>query len=413
MNRTTLRPATLAGWLLVVAVGAYIAFEDAPWRVPMPAGLPLVPIWASSVVLLAAGSLLIRRRLEPVVVLAAMALVAGLLFDATFFEGVAFRDLGIYLRAGLDFRLGQPIYLTDLVRSLPADPTAYPYLYPPPTLPFAAVLSLLPDALVTIAWGAMLLASALGGMRLVGIGWRWGIVLLAWPPFAQGLYVGNVALPLFLLFAAGPFLGASLLVGALLKPQSAIAGLWLVRERRWQAIGVAIGILAGLVVVTLPITGVDPWRAWLDGLGWFSRSQPLVPRTFYGLALAEYVPAILAIGAAVAALLAALLVRGRPGLARLGVASVVASPSLYAHGFTIALPALLELRALVFWTAIGITSVAGGLSWFVALALVAGGWFVPVLRRSADARQGSEDQLHPLADAADPWPAARGAEPDQ
>jgi len=407
MNRTTVDRTTLAGWLLVAAAGAYIASEDAPWRVPMPAGPPLVPIWASSVALVALASLLIRRRLEPVVVLAAMALVAGLLFDATFFDGVAFRDLGIYLRAGLNFRLGQPVYLTELVRSLPADPTAYPYLYPPPTLPFAAILSLLPSPLVTVGWEALLLAAALGAMRLVGVGWRWSIVLLAWPPFAQGLYVGNVSLPLFLLFAAGPLFGGTLLVGALLKPQSAIAGLWLVRERRWRAIGAAIAVLAGLVVVTLPITGLDPWRAWLDGLGWFSRSQPLVPRTFYGLALAEYVPGIVAVAAAVAILLAALLVTGRSGLARLGVASVIASPSLYAHGFTIALPALLELRALAFWTAIAITSVSGGLSWFAALALVAAGWFLPIVRRSADSEWRPEDELHPLAAAAEPWPAAK------
>ncbi|HEY2888638.1 MAG TPA: glycosyltransferase family 87 protein, partial [Candidatus Limnocylindrales bacterium] len=382
------------------------------WRVPMPSGLPLVPVWASSVAILAVASFLLRRRLEPVVVLAAMALVAGLLFDATFFEGVAFRDLGIYLRAGLEFRTGQPVYLTDLVRSLPADPTAYPYLYPPPTLPFAAALSLLPSPIVTAGWEALLLAATLGGMRLVGLGWGWTVVLLAWPPFAQGLYVGNVALPLFFLFAAGPVLGGSLLVGALLKPQSAIAGLWLVRERRWRAIGVAIVVLAGLALVTLPITGIDPWRAWLDGLSWFSRSQPLVPRTFYGLALAEYEPGIVAVGVAVAVLLAALLVRGRRGLARLGVASVVASPSLYAHGFTIALPALLELRALAFWTAIAITSVAGGLSWFAALAIVAGSWFLPILRRSTDPEQRAEDELHPFAGVLDPWPA-REAEPDQ
>ena len=142
-------------------------------------------------------------------------------------------------------------------------------------------------------------------------------------------------------------------------------------------------------------------------------SQPFVPRTFYGLALAEYVPGLLALGAAVAVLLAALLVRGRSGLARLGVATVVASPSLYAHGFTIALPALLELRALAFWTAIAITSVPGGLTWFAALALVvAGSWFLPVLRRSAEDGRRPEDELHPLADVADPWPAA-GSEPDQ
>ncbi len=378
----------------------------------MPSGAPLVPIWAASVGLLALATLLIRGRLGPVAVLAIMALVASVLFDATFFEGVAFRDLGIYLRAGVNFRLGQPIYLDGLVTSLPSDPTAYPYLYPPPTLPFAALLSVLPVPLVTIGWELMLLAASLGGLRLIGVGWRWSIVLLAWPPFAQGLYVGNVALPLFLLFAAGPWLGSGLLVGALLKPQGAIAGLWLLRAGRWRPIALAGIVIAGLVGLTLPITGLDAWRAWLDGLAWFSRSQPLVPRTFYGLALDEYVPGLLALATGLLVTVLAVLPRGRPALARLGVATVVASPSLYAHGFTVALPALLELRALAFWSAIVLTSVAGGPAWFLALGVVVAGWFLPVLRRSAPEGAGCDDELHPLGGSPEPWPAA-GADAGQ
>ena len=399
MNRTT-----IAGWLLAAAVAGYLAFEDAAWRVPMPAGLPLVPILAVLVTLLVLGGVLVTGRMEPVTVLAAMAIVASLLFDATFFEGTAFRDLGIYLRAGVHFRLDQPIYLTGLVTSLPADPTAYPYLYPPPTLPLAALLSLLPEPLVTIGWEAMLLGVALLGLRLIGLGWRWSVVLLAWPPFAQGLYVGNVALPLFCLFAAGPRLGSGLIVGALLKPQGAIAGLWLVREGRWRVAALGMLVLAGLVLVSLPLTGVDQWRAWIDGLTWFDRSQPLVPRTFYGLALAEYVPAFAALTAAVLVLGLALLGRGRSGLARLGVTTVVASPSLYAHGFSVALPALLELRGLAFWTAIAITSVSGGLTWFGALAIVVAAWFLPILRRPAEGSAGADAELHPLAGKDGPWP---------
>jgi hypothetical protein len=405
--------STLAGWLLVAAVAGYLAVEDAPWRVPMPSGYPVVPILAIVVVLVSLASVAITGRLAPVVVLAALAVVASLLFDATFFDGVAFRDLGIYLRAGLHFRLGQPVYLNDLVTALPADPTTYPYLYPPPTLPFAALLSVLPAGLVMLAWEGGLLAAALAGLRLVGLGWRWSIVLLAWPPFAQGLYVGNVALPLFLLFAAGPWLGGGLLAGALLKPQGAIAGLWLLRERRWRAVATGLLVLVGLVLATVPLTGLAQWQAWLDGLAWFNRSQPLVPRTFYGLALAEYLPGLVALAAAGLVLVLALPGRGRSGLARLGVVTVVGSPSLYAHGFTVALPALLELRAMVFWTAIAVTSVSGGPTWFGALAIVVASWFLPVLRRDGGSvRPSSEDELHPLAGSSAPWSEA-GLAPDQ
>ena len=401
MNRTT-----IGGWLLVAAVCAYLAFEDAPWRVPMPAGLPIVPILTVVVGLVAVGSLLLTGRLEPVTVLAALAVVAGLLFDATFFAGTAFRDLGIYLKAGLHFRLDQPIYLAGLVTTLPADPTAYPYLYPPPTLPFAALLSLLPGPVVTIGWEAALVAAALAGLRLLGLGRRWSLVLLAWPPFAQGLYVGNVALPLFLLFVAGPWAGGGLLAGTLLKPQAAIAGLWLVRERRWRAVLTGILILAALVLLTLPVTGFDRWTAWLDGLRWFSQSQPLVPRTFYGMAPAEYVPGAIALGAALVVIALALFGRGRAGLARVGVATIVASPSLYAHGFAIALPALLELRATVFWTAIALTSVSGGPPWFAAIGLVVASWFVPDLRRERPDSASPQDRLHPLGSILEPWPGA-------
>ena len=379
----TVSRSSAAGWISVALVAAYLAIEDGPWRVPMPGGLPLLPVWIVAVVVALGTLAWTGRRIDPPIVLATMAIAAAILFDATFFEGVAFRDLGIYLRAGASFRLGQPVYLDHLVTSLPPDPTTYPFLYPPPALPFAAVLSLLPQPLVTLAWEAALLGAAIAGLRLLGLDWRWTAAMLAWPPFAQGLYVGNVALPLFLLFVLGPWLGAGLVAGALLKPQAGLAGLWLVREGHWRQLGLGVAFVTGVVLLTAPVTGLDPWRAWLDGLAWFSRSQPFVPRTFYGFALGEYLPAIEAFGLGAMVTVLAVTARGRPGLARLGVATVVASPSLYAHGFTVALPALLELDAVPFWVAIALTSVSGGPAWFAALAIVVAGWFVPALRRPA------------------------------
>jgi hypothetical protein len=118
------------------------------------------------------------------------------------------------------------------------------------------------------------------------------------------------------------------------------------------------------------------------------------------------------VAAALAVFGLALFDRGHSGLGRLGVATVVASPSLYAHGFTVALPALLELRALTFWTAIALTSVSGGLTWFGALAIVVAAWFLPALRRSRGDLHGSAEKLHPLAGQPGPWPVAR-EEPDQ
>jgi hypothetical protein len=75
--------------------------------------------------------------------------------------------------------------------------------------------------------------------------------------------------------------------------------------------------------------------------------------------------------------------RGTEGLGRFGVATVVVSPSVFAHGFLIALPAFLGLRGPWLWLALGITSVAPGLGWWLAIAIVVGSAFVPGLRREA------------------------------
>ncbi len=73
--------------------------------------------------------------------------------------------------------------------------------------------------------------------------------------------------------------------------------------------------------------------------------------------------------------------RGLDGLARFGVATVVGSPSLFSHGFVVALPAFLELRPVGLWLAIGLTSVAPGLGWWLAIGLVVVASFATVLRR--------------------------------
>ena len=89
---------------------------------------------------------------------------------------------------------------------------------------------------------------------------------------------------------------------------------------------------------------------------------------------------------------------------RLGLATVVASPSLYAHGLIVALPAFLTLRARWLWTVLAITSVAPGVGWWLAIGLAIGAWWLPGLRRHR--ARHSEDGLHPLPAGIDVWPAA-------
>ncbi len=410
MTRTT-----IPGWAAVAVAGLSIVAGGWAWSLPGPLGWPLVPTWAFGVAIVLVVLAGRRHRLDPVVVLAVMASVGSILVDLTFLEGHAFRDLDLYLKAGLHFRLGQPVYLDGLVSARPPDPADYPFVYPPPTLPIAAVLSLLPVGLVTIGWLAAMVAAALVGLHRIGLRGWWLIAFLAWPPFAEGLYVGNVAVLLFLFFAIAPWSGVGLVVGPLLKLPSAVISLWLIAERRWRAIGRGLLVVAVLILASLPLTGFDAWTAWLDGLAWFARSQPLVPSTFYGIALDRYLPAIAVSIIGFGLLGLASLARGRALLARLGLVSVVVSPSLYAHGFMVALAALLELRAIALWTALAFTAAPLNPAWFGALAIVVLGWFAPGLKRSASSESEleSEPSLHPLGRATEPWPDAPADESAQ
>ncbi len=381
----------MVAWLAVVALVGYILIAVYDWRLPNRDGTSFGPVWAAISLVVVGIVRLIRGRWEPVVVLAVCTAVAALLTDLVQFNGQLLRDLGIYLRAGEHFAAGAPVYLAQALTEAPLDKTLYPYLYPPPTLPIVAVLAALPRSLVAAGWLIGSAAAAIWGLRVVGLSTRWAFAALLWPPFFQGLYVGNVAVPAFALFAAAPWFGAGLVLAATFKPYSAIAGLWLVRERRWAQLGLGLAIVAAAVVVTLPLVGIRAWSSWLDGLRWYAISQPVVP-ALLGLSLGAYLPSWLPLVAAIAAVGWAWLGRGLDGLARFGVATVIGSPSLFAHGFLVALPAFLALRPVSLWLAIGITSVAPGLGWWLSIVLVVLASAVPAMRRT---RGG-------------PWPGAYG-----
>jgi len=384
------RTGTL-GWLAVGWLAAYVLIVVHDWRLPSSTGTSFGPVWAVGTAAAMVGLRWWRGRWDPIDGLAAAAAVGSVLTDLVQFNGQLLRDLGIYLRAGEHFAAGAPVYLTAVLTQAPVDKTLYPFLYPPPTLPLVEVLAALPRPLVEGGWVVGSIAAALVGLRLIGLSPGWALAALLWPPFFQGLYVGNVAVPAFTLFAAAPWFGAGLVLVAIFKPYSGVAALWLVRERRLRALLVGLAVLALLVLLTLPLVGIDAWRAWIEGLDLYSRSQSSLPALVsMGLGAWLAVPVQLLVG--VAAIGWAWLARGREGLARFGLATVIASPSLFSHGFLVALPAILALRPAALWLAIGITSVAPGFAWWLAIVLAAVATIVPPIRRTTDDR----------------WPAAHG-----
>jgi hypothetical protein len=371
----------MSGWALPALLGAYVLYATIDWEVPQPGGIRFGPLWLAATVAVAGGWAISRRRVSPVTLLAIGSVVAMVLTDITSIVGQNLRDLHLYVRAGEHFLRGDAVYLDRLFTARPADLSTYPFLYPPLTLPLFAVLAQLPGLLVDGVWLVLSIGAAIAILRIFGVRGGWIIVFLVWPPFFQGIDVGNVAVFAGLLFALAPRWGAGLVIAAIFKLYSGIAGLWLIRERRIAELLAGVAIVVGLALATLPLTGLDRWREWLAGLDWFRASQPLLPGSLYGLGLARYVPFVLFVGVAVIVVLAALRSRGLVGLERLGVATIVASPSLYAHGLIVAVPALLRLDLPWLWLALGITSVAPGIGWWAAIAVIVASWFVPVLLR--------------------------------
>ncbi|MFI5226362.1 MAG: glycosyltransferase 87 family protein [Candidatus Limnocylindrales bacterium] len=367
-------------WLLPIAFTAYVGVATRDWHVPAEGYAPFFPLWVGGSVIALAAWWGLRRHLTALETLAIGVVVAMVLTDVTTFWTQGLRDLHLYVKAGSHFAAGQPVYLQSLLTVRPADLSDYPYLYPPPTLPLFAVLSYLPSVLVDVAWVAGSIAAAVWALRRMGLGPVAVVLFLAWPPLLQGLYVGNVAVPLFAVFVAGPIFGAGLVVSAMFKPYSGIAALWLPREGRWRDLALGLAIVAAWIVLTLPLVGLDRWSEWWSGIGLYRDSQPLLPVSLYGFGLGRSMPEVLTVAIGIVVVILALRARREEGLWGLGVATIVASPSLFSHGFLVAIPAILGLRTTVFWVVMAITSVEPGGKWFVAIGILIAAWYLPALR---------------------------------
>lgn len=375
-------------------------------------GLAADVVWTAIFAAIAAIVLMVRRRLSPTEAMAIQVLAAVLFSDYQNSTGGALRDLHLYLNAGAQFIHNHAVYTTAVLHTYPRGGLEHlPFLYAPPTLPLLGLMSELPRGIADAVWVAGSLAAVLVSLRAFGLAWRWALLALLWTPIEQGLFTGNVAIPSLLVLGAAMRSGGVLVLGPLLKPQNGILSLWLIRERAWGSLAAGLVALAVLVAATLPLTGIDMWRDWLAGLAAYQQSQQNL-HGLYGVGLGRYLPTAVFVAIAALVLLAALWPRGREGLARLGLASVVASPSLWSHGFVFAIPAFLRLRAEWLWLVAGLTTVGAWPGPQLALVIGVAAWFVKRLARPEGEphdRPRSRPPLHPLGAAREPWPESVAA----
>ena len=269
-------------------------------------------------------------------------------------------DMEIPLRAAERWLAGQPPYLASAFASPPG--ATQPFLYPPFVLPFFALLSSLPRALVgTVAVVTMLAASVAAGRRL-GIPWAWLPLVLAWPPFAEAIFGANVQTLLFAAFVflffragaeawspaardlhdpaeSGPLIGGlSTVVGAI-KVSQPHPWIYALRHRPRAAVGGALVVIA-FVAATLPLTGIALWFDWVAQL----RLAGDPTWDLGGFAIPRFVPPGVGLGVAVICLIAVWFVPRERAGAWVGLLSVVGALSLHIFGLLFLVPAMLVIR---------------------------------------------------------------------
>jgi hypothetical protein len=198
-------------------------------------------------------------------------------------------DFSAYWQAAGNVVAGLPIYSAAQLAGPYSPQQQFLYLYPPP---FAAALtpfaSFLPADARFVNWAwfglglAIVVASvlAIGAVERLGDRFellrgrgRWWLVTaaLALPPVVAELVLGNVHLEILGLLTVAWLgvrrgtrrgdlgAGAAIGVATLIKVFPALLILWLLLTRRYRAAIAAGFAIAAVTLVTLPLTGVQPW----------------------------------------------------------------------------------------------------------------------------------------------------------
>ena len=309
-------------------------------------------------------------------------------------------DLEIPLRAASRWAAGGQPYVASSF-TLTSGPDL-PFLYPPWLLPLLAPIAGLPRVVVMAPWLILEAVVAIWTCRRLAVPWPAIPLLLLWPPFMEGLITGNVQVIQLAAFVAiffvpgrswelrprlpeepdtrpsTPTRGRRRIINRDVLDGLLAAGVgafkytqllplaWMLRPRPRAAIIGAVA-LAAVVVAMLPFTGIGLYRDWLDQLAraadpnWAPAGGPL----------AFLVGRPVATAAAVVAVAAMFFVRGRDAGAWVGIALLVAAPSVHGYGMLFLLPTLLVLRRDLAITLAIVIARYTLLGWWVSIAVAA------------------------------------------
>ena len=188
-------------------------------------------------------------------------------YDYTCYEGAA--------RHLLD---GQPIYDNAFSISVGTCPGTYTY---PPAFAVALVPWLLFGGAAAGLWCVAMAACFVAGAALLPVrrDVRWLVIVVAaldWP-LLYAVKLGQVEPLLFLGFSAAwrwmdepGVVGVAAALGALVKVQPGLLGVWALATRRYRAAGVAVVVGVATAAAATLVTGFGAWATYVDllrGLG--------------------------------------------------------------------------------------------------------------------------------------------------
>jgi hypothetical protein len=276
------------------------------------------------------------------------------------------------------------------------------YLYPPLVAALVTPLTALPVTVATAIW------SLLGALAFLWVGLLvarregvarsrrdlalLGMAGLVFPPVYIDLVVGNVNLWLFALLGLGwlghrsgrpVVLGFAIAAATLVKVFPVVLFVWLIGTRQWRALAWAVGGVAAMVAISLPVTGLQPWLdypyALINAAAGVVSVVPTVSDLLTGLVGASAARMLVLIGGAIVVFACA---RRWPSVLSYGMAvavSVLEVPILWNQYLVLMLLPLLLVAALARprWLPV----VPYLLMWPTGLGLIlaVGSWTVPAL----------------------------------
>jgi alpha-1,2-mannosyltransferase len=213
--------------------------------------------------------------------------VLGWAFDLWFFRDAPVQDwMVFYTAARAYFDDNLPLIfggdaLTAAINQrfaswLPLPLGPHPWVYPPPFLVLILPFGLLPPLLSAASFVlAGFAASVIAVWRCLERNIRrWPIIatLLLCPAAPFNVMTGQNAFYTAALLVGGfgvvgryPVLGGALIGLMSVKPQLCLmAGVALIAARQWRTLGAAASSACLLTLVSVPVLGLDIWRAWLD-----------------------------------------------------------------------------------------------------------------------------------------------------